>query len=206
MNSIKSSTPSTGSEESLGVAGSGTPDGGQQSMTSKTLEKEPDQLTRVKDSLTMAQKLRLMQVPRWTIVPLLRNQSVAEHSWAVAILAMELAYRCGINPEDVAKHAVEHDITEVVTGDIPTPLKKAIVSAGAGHVVHHEPIPEGDGIATIVKIADTMEAIIYISRWGNSLQAKNIQNEMYERLNAELYESPTVKKHVFDIIAEALDE
>lgn len=119
---------------------------------------------------------------------------------------MELAKRCGINPDDVAKHAVEHDITEVVTGDIPTPLKKAIVQAGAGHVVHHDPIPEGDVIAIMVKIADTMEAIIYIGRWGNSLQAKNIQNEMYDRLNAELCESPTIKKHVFNIIAEALDE
>ena len=145
-------------------------------------------------------------MPRWTIVPLLRAQSVAEHSWAVAILAMELAKRCGVTPDDVARMAVEHDQSEVVTGDIPTPLKKAIVAAGAGHVVHHSPIDNDNMIETIVKLADTMEALIYVQKWGHTKQTAQIAEEMYNRLEDETAKYDSVYKHVMDILREALDD
>lgn len=145
-------------------------------------------------------------MPRWTIVPLLRSQSVAEHSWAVAIIAMELAKKMGVGTEEIAHRAVLHDIAEVLTGDVPSPLKKAMVEAGVGHIVHHDPIEADDLIGAIVKIADTMEAIIYINKWGNTNQTALIFDEMYHRLEDELEEYDTIRGHVFKIIEEALDD
>jgi predicted dinucleotide-utilizing enzyme len=119
---------------------------------------------------------------------------------------MELAWRLGIIPDDVARMAVEHDLSEVVTGDIPTPLKHAIVGAGAGHVIAHSPIEDGDVVASIVKFADTMEALIYVQKWGHTKQTAQIADEMYQRLEKETAEHETVRKHVFDILREALDD
>ena len=44
-------------------------------------------------ALTVRQKLNLSYVPRWVIVPMMRQQSVADHSWRVGVIAGELAFR-----------------------------------------------------------------------------------------------------------------
>lgn len=87
---------------------------------------------------------------------------------------MELAREIDADPHDVVRMSVEHDLTEVLTGDIPTPAK-------------NKPKKEINGtVELIVSLSDTMEAYIYISRWGNDQQANNIREELIERLNDEI--------------------
>ncbi len=59
-----------------------------------------------------------------------RNENVSEHSLEVSVVAHALALiqknKLGckdINPEKVALYAIYHDATEIITGDLPTPIK-----------------------------------------------------------------------------------
>ena len=67
---------------------------------------------------------RLKDAPRhcWTTDG--RRESVAEHSWRVALMAMLAADEFpGLDIDRVIRMCLVHDIGEAVTGDIPTFLK-----------------------------------------------------------------------------------
>jgi len=75
--------------------------------------------------------LRVMStLPRWGIVRVLHRQSVAEHSFYVALYADGIADLLGWTNESRRVHllrsALWHDVDEIVTGDIPGPVKRAI--------------------------------------------------------------------------------
>jgi len=77
--------------------------------------------------MNLKESLKLSYVPRWCIVPMIRQQTVADHSWRVAMIAVDLATRLGLAVEQVniiALIAIGHDLDEVTTGDIPSPLKE----------------------------------------------------------------------------------
>jgi 5'-deoxynucleotidase len=76
-----------------------------------------------------AHLFRMKLINRW---PLMRNvniENVAEHSHQVAMVAHMLAvigqlkFGSTIVPERVATLALYHDASEVLTGDLPTPVK-----------------------------------------------------------------------------------
>ena len=67
---------------------------------------------------------RLKDTPRhcWTTGG--RRESVAEHSWRVALMAMLMADEFpGLDIDKVIRMCLVHDIGEAVTGDIPTFVK-----------------------------------------------------------------------------------
>ena len=67
---------------------------------------------------------RLKDAPRhcWTTGG--RRESVAEHSWRVALMAMMMADEFpGADMDKVIRMCLIHDIGEAITGDIPTFLK-----------------------------------------------------------------------------------
>lgn len=72
---------------------------------------------------------RLRWIRRWGLMRNAIEENVATHSWEVATIAHALAVirnrECdgGVNPEKVATAALYHDATEVITGDMPTPVK-----------------------------------------------------------------------------------
>jgi 5'-deoxynucleotidase YfbR-like HD superfamily hydrolase len=69
-------------------------------------------------------------VPRWSIVPRLNKQSVAEHVYFVALYASKLAQMLKLPPEEALatiEYALRHDSEEIWTSDIPSPTKRAIV-------------------------------------------------------------------------------
>jgi 5'-deoxynucleotidase len=73
---------------------------------------------------------RMKYINRWALMRNTRNENVSEHSLEVSVLAHALALiqknRLGnstINPERVALYAIYHDASEIVTGDMPTPVK-----------------------------------------------------------------------------------
>lgn len=72
----------------------------------------------------------LSQVRRWAVLPLIREQSVAEHSFYVAQYAMELGAYIGVSEnlmQKLAYEALMHDRLEIWTSDVPGPAKRAMV-------------------------------------------------------------------------------
>lgn len=72
---------------------------------------------------------RLRWIKRWGLKRNAHEENVMEHSWEVAVIAHTLAliknrYFDGkVDAHAVATAALYHDITEVITGDLPTPIK-----------------------------------------------------------------------------------
>ena len=72
---------------------------------------------------------RLKLISRWSLMRNTQPENDAEHSLQVAMIAHAIAvigrerYHRETDPEHVLALAVYHDATEVMTGDLPTPVK-----------------------------------------------------------------------------------
>lgn len=72
---------------------------------------------------------RLRWIKRWGLMRNAIEENVATHSWEVATLAHALAlirnrhFDGAVNADRIAAAALYHDATEVITGDLPTPVK-----------------------------------------------------------------------------------
>ena len=72
---------------------------------------------------------RLKLIRRWSLMRNTQPENDAEHSLQVAMIAHAIAvigrdrYHRDTDPEHVLTLAVYHDATEVMTGDLPTPVK-----------------------------------------------------------------------------------
>ena len=68
-------------------------------------------------------------IARWALMRNTRTENVEEHSYEVAVLAHALAvvgqevFHKDVNPDRVATAALFHDAPEIITGDLPTPIK-----------------------------------------------------------------------------------
>ena len=127
--------------------------------------------------------LNLSNTKRWTIRPTLRDQSVAEHSFRVAVIAMEICRALnqdGLPSSNVIEYhvlvwALVHDGPEAETGDIPYTAKRNIPDEMVERIEHklcpwYEQFerrihpPE----LAIIKIADKVEEVLYLREWGTS--------------------------------------
>ncbi|MFT6897874.1 MAG: 5'-deoxynucleotidase [Paraglaciecola sp.] len=72
---------------------------------------------------------RMKLITRWPLMRNVRTENVQEHSLQVAMVAHSLAlirnkYFAGqLDPYKIATIALFHDVSEVLTGDLPTPVK-----------------------------------------------------------------------------------
>ncbi|MFC3396203.1 5'-deoxynucleotidase [Brenneria rubrifaciens] len=72
---------------------------------------------------------RLKLISRWPLMRNVRTENVSEHSLQVAFVAHALAviknrkFNGDMNAERIALLAMYHDASEVLTGDMPTPIK-----------------------------------------------------------------------------------
>ena len=128
---------------------------------------------------------RLKFIRRWGLMRSTQQENDAEHSLQVAMIAHGIAlmgkqrYGREVNPEHVLALAVYHDATEVITGDLPTPVKyhspelrasyKQLEGLAAGKLLSMLPesmrgeygayLAEGDDYAhQVVKAADRISA------------------------------------------------
>ena len=68
-------------------------------------------------------------INRWSLMRNTVTENISEHSLDVAFIAHLLAvlrnkrFGGNVNPERVAVLAMFHDTTEILTGDLPTPIK-----------------------------------------------------------------------------------
>ncbi len=72
---------------------------------------------------------RLRWIKRWGLKRNAYEENVMEHSWEVSVIAHTLAliknryFDGSVDANAVAAAALYHDVTEVITGDLPTPIK-----------------------------------------------------------------------------------
>ena len=72
---------------------------------------------------------RMRYIARWALMRNTRTETVEEHSYETAVLAHALAvigrdvFHKGLEPDAVATAALFHDAPEIITGDLPTPIK-----------------------------------------------------------------------------------
>lgn len=72
---------------------------------------------------------RMRYIARWALMRNTRVENVEEHSYEVAVLAHALAvigrdvFKKDVSPEKAAAAALFHDAPEIITGDLPTPIK-----------------------------------------------------------------------------------
>ena len=130
---------------------------------------------------------RLKHIRRWGLMRSALPENDAEHSLQVAMIAHGLAviardrYHRDVEPEHVLALAVYHDATEVITGDMPTPVKyhsdtlrgaykaledmaaerlTAMLPEGMQQVFEPYLRPEEDNAWQLVKAADRISAYV----------------------------------------------
>lgn len=157
--------------------------------------------------MTPRDLMRAQYVNRWQIVPTSRPQNVAQHSWAVAMLAMNLwCRRTGGQPGEaatdvelgkIAVMALWHDAPEVFTGDINTPTKIYLeagrrlanleMTAGRDYVnavgASGTSDDEHDLLVRVVKIADFLEAMYWLMEHGEGHYANNQLHGLNQRFH-----------------------
>ncbi|QDO83996.1 5'-deoxynucleotidase [Shewanella psychropiezotolerans] len=72
---------------------------------------------------------RMKLIQRWPLMYNVRSENVQEHSLQVAMVAHSLAiignhkFGKSLSPDRAATVAIFHDASEIITGDLPTPVK-----------------------------------------------------------------------------------
>ncbi len=72
---------------------------------------------------------RMKYINRWGLMRNSKDENLSEHSLEVAIIAHALCliknkkFGGNLNPEKVAVLGLYHDVSEIFTGDLPTPVK-----------------------------------------------------------------------------------
>lgn len=120
---------------------------------------------------------RLSVVPRWSVVPMLRQQNVATHSYYVTCIALMLLdyHKKGNDNEftlSVLKLALTHDINEAAEGDAPSPSKKATLTR--------------DQVYVVMKVADILEAYMFVQEemgMGNAIGTVGLLEDLEDRLH-----------------------
>lgn len=159
--------------------------------------------------ITLEQKLRASSVTRWHIVSTAAHQTLADHSYRVAMITVALlklfcetfllngtgvyrAYRA--RALDMALH---HDVLEVLTGDMPTTYKDWLRNAGHNaieptHLMDQEYCEGLDEscrayeplVRALIKLADLIEAATFIRDYGigdhAGLVLKNLNTRLAE--------------------------
>ena len=93
---------------------------------------EDDQLTGILDFLRAAEALKVNTRSAYTSGG--KQESVAEHTWRLCLMAMVLAPSVpGVDFARLVRICIVHDLGEAIGGDIPAPEQARRKSSGEGH-------------------------------------------------------------------------
>ncbi|MCD2450846.1 5'-deoxynucleotidase [Methylicorpusculum oleiharenae] len=159
---------------------------------------------------------RLRWIKRWGLKRNAHEENVMEHSWEVSVIAHTLAliknryFEGCVDANAIAAAALYHDVTEVITGDLPTPIKYHSTAINQAYkqiekqaelellnllperlrgdfeqLIQHDKLPEEN--AQIIKAADKISAYL---KCQAELKAGNPEFEMAAaQLSKQLNES-----------------
>lgn len=86
-------------------------------------------MDKISDKYFFSMLSRMKNINRWGLMRNTNDENLSEHSLDTAVIAHILAiiknkkFNGNIDQERVAVLAIFHDATEVITGDLPTPVK-----------------------------------------------------------------------------------
>jgi 5'-deoxynucleotidase YfbR-like HD superfamily hydrolase len=160
--------------------------------------------------------LQLSYVPRWVITPVNRQQTVAEHSFRVAVIAWSIARRIpelisGFNDIEVLlKWALVHDATESYTGDIPSPAKDFYDDRRAVALLTpwlENLVPMDLKIHNVVKLADSIEALSWLTQFGGGERSRFTGEDIELTLRQRIHrESRAMGEEVYTAVKQVLGE
>ena len=153
---------------------------------------------------------RMKYINRWGLMRNTINENIAEHSLEVAIIAHSLAvigntyFGKKLNAEHIAVLAVMHDTTEIITGDLPTPIKyyapeirdsyKKVEEIAANQLISelpHEMQPEYEKILKEEKNDDWkyVKAADKLSAYIKCIEESNMGNTDFKKAKETLEKS-----------------
>lgn len=138
--------------------------------------------------------LRAQSVKRWTIVQTVKDQSLAEHTFNVTMIARAICKELRHDDAEVTKAALAHDLDEIFTGDIPTPFKTAAREKGVELNDIYEKVTNrklSDLDSRIVKIADIVEAYWFIREFGVGRHANEVTTKLSHQMAKEIGHNDT---------------
>lgn len=139
------------------------------------------------DTLNLQDILRAQDVHRWTIVRTIKHQTLAEHTFNVTMIARAICKVLDIDDTIVMKMAMEHDLDEIKTGDVPTPAKRRLQAKGL------DMYSEFDGckrytklpgeFSKIVKAADVLESAWFLEENKVGRHSEHVYTNIIARLH-----------------------
>jgi len=145
----------------------------------------------------MSQKLsyllHLYNVPRWSVVPRMKEQSVAEHVFGVMAIVNHIEealvqaghHISATHHLDALLLALDHDREEAILSDIPSPAKRALGlgSSKTDAFVENKFESPSDATCATVALADQLEAFLWIKKWGHGAQAQWVTTKMSQEVD-----------------------
>jgi 5'-deoxynucleotidase YfbR-like HD superfamily hydrolase len=172
--------------------------------------------------------LALSHCVRWSVIPVSRAQTVADHSYRVMVIVTELLLRIGLTGEfwegPVLHWAMVHDGDESRTGDIQSSFKRIIDEveqavtndAGARTVLpvayqrtcpwywkireHIDSTTFGPLIFGLVKLADRIEMATWLTKYGVGPHAEFVCGKMKALITNECNSLATTVNRLRDDI------
>lgn len=164
--------------------------------------------------------MRAGHTKRWNIINTTRQQTLAEHLFNVTMITQTLCERCGM-PDIFTIAALEwalmHDIPEVVAGDPPSPTKQRMRQMGFDIEKMYDTIDPSYtkakeaakeiGADYIVKLADMLEGVKFLSENGVGKHSKKVLSEMSRKMYNHLGSMPPYINYndAFSVVQDVLD-
>lgn len=147
--------------------------------------------------------MRLGAVKRWHMIDITRENTLAEHTANVALLAVVLGRHNFSDLTELAWCALVHDLGETLLGDIPTHtkrnlgLKQVFKSAEALVVPAFFHGHFRADVVRLVKLCDLADSIRFVRIHGTDTAARHAQRGLEYQL-AELIEKSTDFEETFE--------
>ena len=130
---------------------------------------------------------RMKYINRWGLMNNTKTENISEHSLNVAMIAHALVvisnkrFNTDLNPEHAAMLGVYHDASEIITGDMPTPIKyynpkiseiyKQIERVAEEKLVSYLPEDLRDEFAPLLTVSDEDEEYVPYLKAADKLSA-----------------------------------
>ena len=130
---------------------------------------------------------RMKYINRWGLMNNTKTENISEHSLNVAMIAHALVvisnkrFNTSLNPEHAAMLGIYHDASEIITGDMPTPIKyynpkisevyKQIERVAEEKLVSYLPEDLRDEFAPLLTISDNDKEYVPYIKAADKLSA-----------------------------------